>query len=200
MNIRRTTRTRRAVVAAAMAAVATVTVAGCGSGNDDDPKPQETVSSSQPPGDDGSPESTPSAPATVDTNVKLAEVAGRGGLVLVVHQIKRDSGGFITVNAEIKNPTSGILPLSGMEGAEISLVQSNPNSVAGATLVDTAQKKRYYVLRDTDNRCLCTTALLPLQAGKSTPIFVQFPTPPPGTTSVELNVPTFAAASLNIAG
>lgn len=178
-------------------------VAGCGgSGGDGEGKgetPQASASTSPSADDEPSPSVT-SSPEIVDPNVKLAEVAGRGGLVLTVHQIKRDTGGFITVNADIKNPTTGALPLSGMEGLESSVVANNPNSVAGATLVDPKGKKRYYVLRDTDNRCLCTTGLLPLQPDKSTPVFMQFPSPPDGVVDVDLTLPTFAAASLKISG
>lgn len=76
----------------------------------------------------------------------------------------------------------------------------NPNSVAGATLVDKQGKKRYYVLRDTDARCLCTTEIVPLAPGKSTSVFMQFPAPPQTTTEVDFTLPTFATASLKISG
>lgn len=82
----------------------------------------------------------------------------------------------------------------------MNIVNKNPNSVAGATLVDKVGKKRYYVLRDTDSRCLCTTAISSLAPGKTAPFFIQFPAPPQGTTEVDFSLPTFATTSLKISG
>ncbi len=51
--------------------------------------------------------------------------------------------------------------------------------MAGMTLVDSKGKKRYYVLRDTDNRPLTTANYTPgIEASKSLAFFAQFPAPP----------------------
>ncbi|WP_351226084.1 hypothetical protein [Streptomyces sp. NPDC002133] len=196
MNIRLTTKPRRVVAAGAMAAVLALTVAGCGG---DDDKSKETGSSSAPAGSEGSQNDT-AAGEKVDPNVKLAEVKGQGGAVLVVNEVKRDSGGFVTVQGEIKNDGDQSINPAAWAGNESAIVRNNLNSVGGATLVDKAGKKRYYVLRDTDGRCLCTTKIRPLQPGKSTPVFMQFPAPPDTTTEVDFNLPTFATTSLKISG
>ncbi|MFJ6460276.1 hypothetical protein ACIQM0_04315 [Streptomyces sp. NPDC091387] len=200
MSIRRTTKSRRVVAAASMAAALALIVTGCG--GDDGGKTEDTGSSSSAKpsdGDKGADEDT-AAGDNVDSNAKLAEVKGQGGLTLVVNQVKRDSGGFITVQGEIKNEGDQAKNTAGWAGAESAVVAKNPNSVAGATLVDKVGKKRYYILRDTESRCLCTTGILPLQPGKSTPVFMQFPTPPQTTTEVDFTLPTFATASLKISG
>lgn len=66
--------------------------------------------------------------------------------------------------------------------------------------MDKAGKKRYYILRDTDGRCLCTTGMSAVQPGASVPVFMQFPAPPAETTEVDFNLPTFATTSLKISG
>ncbi|MEU9850790.1 hypothetical protein [Streptomyces sp. NPDC047985] len=159
-----------------------------------------STSSDSSDGEKGTKQEDTAAGENVDPNVKLAEVRGQNGVTLVVHQVKRDSGGFVTVQGEVKNGSSERQPTSGWAGSESLLVTKNPNSVAGAALIDKAGKKRYYVLRDTDGRCLCTTGILPLQPGGSTPIFMQFPAPPATTTEVDFMLPTFATASLKISG
>ncbi|MFJ4708049.1 hypothetical protein ACIP6I_24810 [Streptomyces anulatus] len=205
MSMRRTTTTRRAMAAVSMTAVLALALAGCGDDGGDEP------------GTEGS--SVPSAPASpsaedkgetqqedtaagenVDPDVKLAEARGTGGLVLVINEVKRDSGGFLTVQGEVTNEGDQARITTAWSGSEVNIVNKNPNSVAGATLVDKVGKKRYYVLRDTDSRCLCTTAISSLAPGKSAPFFIQFPAPPQGTTEVDFSLPTFATTSLKISG
>ncbi|MFF3453336.1 hypothetical protein ACFYXH_03215 [Streptomyces sp. NPDC002730] len=196
MSIRRTAKTRRVVAAVSMTAALALAITGCG-GDDGDKSKNTESSSSKPAGDGGSKEDT-AAGGKVDPNVKLAELNGRDGFVLTINAVQRDSGGFVTVSGSIKNTSKDSLNASGMEGSESLVVANNPNSVAGATLVDKKGKKRYYVLRDTDGRCLCTTGMLPIAAGGSTPVFMQFPAPPESTNEVSFTLPSFATADLKI--
>ncbi|MDX3066545.1 MULTISPECIES: hypothetical protein [Streptomyces] len=200
MSIRRTTRPRRVVAAVSMTAALALAVTACGGDSGTESKKSVSSSSSEPAKEDkGAGEGT-SAGDNVDPNAKLAEVQGQGGLTLVVQQVKRDSGGFLTVQGEIKNGSDQSRNTAGWAGSELALVSKNPNSVAGAALVDKVGKKRYYILRDTEGRCLCTTGILPLQPGKATPVFMQFPAPPEGTSEVDFILPTFGTASLKISG
>ncbi|MET9803456.1 hypothetical protein [Streptomyces sp. NPDC006368] len=196
MSKRRATKGRRAALALAMAAAVAVAGAGCGEGDD----PKASVSASSPTtagGEKGQDTATGPQP---DPNVKLAEIRGQGDLLLVINEAKRDSGGFVTVSGEIRNQSDEVRNSSGWEGAESTIIAKNPNSVAGGTLVDKVNKKRYYVLRDTDGRCLCTTGILPIQPGKATPVFMQFPAPPSGTSEVDFSLPTFTNTTIKIAG
>lgn len=82
-------------------------------------------------------------------------------------------------------------------GEEIAVQKSGP-SVAGAVLVDQPGKKRYYVLRDTEGKCLCTMGLTLIKPKESRPFFAQFPAPPQGTTEVEFQLPTMPPAKIQI--
>ncbi|MER6114801.1 hypothetical protein [Streptomyces sp. NPDC001743] len=200
MSIRRTTKSRRVVAAASMAAALAFVATGCGGDDGGKAKNAGSSSSSKPSeGDKGAGGDT-AAGDKVDPNVKLAEIKGQVGFVMVVNQVKRDSGGFVTVSGEIRNTSDTVHSMNGMEGSESAIVARNPNSVAGAMLVDKVGKKRYYVLRDTEDRCLCTTAITPVQAGDSTPVFMQFPAPPSTTTEVDFSLPSFAVTTLKISG
>ncbi|WP_327268426.1 hypothetical protein OG233_10770 [Streptomyces sp. NBC_01218] len=204
MSIRRTTTPRRAVAAVVVTSAVVLALAGCGGDEGGDSQSQGSTPTAAPasPSDEnkGAQQEDTAAGENVDPEVKLAEVQGQGGLLLVVHQVRRDAGGFLTVQAEIKNEGDQARNTSSWAGQESALVAKNPNSVAGATLVDKQGKKRYYVLRDTDARCLCTTEIVPLAPGKSTSVFMQFPAPPQTTTEVDFTLPTFATASLKISG
>lgn len=200
MSIRRTTKSRRAAAAASLVAALAFVVTGCG-GDDGGKKGDAGSSSSAEPSEEGKGSSDDTAAGDkVDPNVKLAEVRGQNGVLLVVNEVKRDSGGFVTVQGEIKNEGNLSVNPAAWAGNESVIVRKNLNSVGGATLVDKAGKKRYYILRDTDGRCLCTNGIRPLAPGKSVPVFMQFPAPPDTTAEVDLSLPTFATTSLKISG
>ncbi|WP_432148899.1 hypothetical protein [Streptomyces sp. bgisy029] len=204
MSFRRTTTTRRFALAAAAAAL-TLGLSGCGDDGGAEPRSERSSepsasASSTPAEDKGEQQVDTAAAENVDPNARLAEARGLDGLTLVINQVKRDSGGFVTVQGVIKNEGTQSANTTAWAGSETALLAANPNSVAGATLVDKAGKKRYYILRDTESRCLCTTGIPPLMAGKTTSVFMQFPSPPADTTEVDFTLPTFATTSLKISG
>ncbi|MFI1285002.1 hypothetical protein ACH4U5_30320 [Streptomyces sp. NPDC020858] len=196
MSVRYTVKVRGGA-AAAVAAALVLTLAGCG--------------------DDGqgkAPQGTPTAAKTADADAKsqpsvsgsqssappqvLATMNGESGVVLTVNSAVRDSGGFLTVSGQIKN--AGDKAFGNTAAWRGNELNASGVSIAGVNLVDKAGKKRYYVLRDTEGRCLCTTGVVIIEAGQSVPFFAQFPAPPATTSEVEFNFPTFASASLKISG
>ena len=74
----------------------------------------------------------------------------------------------------------------------------NGGSVAGASLVDQAGKKKYLILRDTEGRCLCTRFARGSKPGESADWFAQFPAPPEGTTKVSFQVGSMPPASIEL--
>lgn len=119
-------------------------------------------------------------------------------MVLTINSAAREAGGFLTVSGQLKNTgTAPFVNTAPWRGNELN---ASGVSVAGVTLVDKAGKKRYYVLRDTEGRCLCTTGLAIIEAGQVVPFFAQFPAPPTGTTEVDFSLPTFATATVKISG
>ncbi|MFI6699742.1 hypothetical protein ACIBJC_12330 [Streptomyces sp. NPDC050509] len=198
MSIRRTTKGRRGVAAAAIAAALALTVAGCGSG-DGDAKAKETASSK--PSGDSSPNGDTAAGDEVDPNAKLAVVKGASGMEYTINSVVRDKGGFVTVSGQMKNTTDkAFYEVPSWRGNEQEIISGSGNAVSGGTLVDSQGKKRYYVLRDTDGRCLCTMGIQSVGAGESVPVFMQFPAPPADTTVVDFMLPSFATTSIKISG
>lgn len=196
MSVRYTVKVRGGAAAAVAAALA-LTLAGCG--------------------DDGqgkAPQNTPTAANTADADAKsqpsasgsqssappqvLATMNGESGVVLTVNSAARDAGGFLTVSGQIKN--AGDKAFGNTAAWRGNELNASGVSIAGVNLVDKVGKKRYYVLRDTEGRCLCTTGVVIIEAGQSVPFFAQFPAPPATTSEVEFNFPTFASASLKISG
>jgi hypothetical protein len=183
---------RRGMAAFTVAAALAVGVAGCG-GGDDDGKPEASASASNDGGSDPSPQEGQS-------DEPLAELKGSNGLLLQITSAQRDSGGFVTVNGSLKNDGDKSVTIpSALSGNETEIIR-NGRSLGGATLVDSKSKKRYYVLRDTDGRPLTTTGFSTVKSGEALAVFMQFPAPPTDTTEVTFQLPTFAAATIQISG
>ncbi|UZI29049.1 hypothetical protein [Streptomyces sp. VB1] len=206
MSIRHTTTGRRALAAAALIAVFGLVLTGCGDDASSDEAKQGGENSAAPSApaspseaEDGDQQPDTAVGENVNPNAKLAEVRS-SGLVMTIHHVQRDAGGFVTLQASITNEGTESRNTTAWAGTESALLAKNPNSVAGATLVDKIGKKRYYILRDTESRCLCTTGIPPLLAGKTTSVFMQFPAPPSTTTEVDFTLPTFATTSVKISG
>ncbi|MEV0175214.1 hypothetical protein AB0I00_29355 [Streptomyces sp. NPDC050803] len=192
MSIRFTTKARRGMVALTVAAGLALGVAGCG-GGDDDNKPEATASAPDKGG------SNPSAQEG-QADEPLAELKGSNGLLLQVTSAARDAGGFVTVSGTLKNDGAERITVPAAVRGDETEILRHGMSLGGATLVDSKAKKRYYVLRDTDGRPLTTTGFSSLKAGESLAVFLQFPAPPTDTTEVTFQLPTFAAATIQISG
>ncbi|MEG3630522.1 hypothetical protein [Streptomyces poriticola] len=195
MSIRFTTKAHRGVVAMAAAAVLALGVAGCGGGDGGGGDDRKSGASATAAKNGGSKTS-----AQEGADEPLAEAKGEGDLVLKITSATRDAGGFITVSGELKNDGDQPARVSVRTAGDETEIIRHGSSLGGATLVDSAGKKRYYVLRDTDGRPLATTNLPRIKAGATVPVFMQFPAPPTETAEVTFQLPTFAAAVIEISG
>ncbi|MFJ3638735.1 hypothetical protein ACIPRD_03155 [Streptomyces sp. NPDC090108] len=194
MSTRRNAYVRRRTFAVGMAVGLAFGLAGCGGGGSDEKnQPEVSASASRHGG------SAPSAQEGQSED-PLAELRGPDGLVLKVTSATRDGGGFVTVNAELKNDGGKEAVLSSQLTGNETEIMKNGQSFGGATLVDPKGRKRYYVLRDTDGRPLTTTGVQSVRAGDTIPVFMQFPAPPDGTAEVTLQLPTFSSAPIQISG
>ncbi|MFC4499907.1 MULTISPECIES: hypothetical protein [Streptomyces] len=193
MSMRFTAEARRGMVALAVVAGLALGTAACGGGGGDDKKPQNSSSASK--GGGSQPDTQEGESAE-----PLAELKGPSGLLLQITSAQRDSGGFVTVNGELKNDSGSeaVIP-SALSGNETEII-NNGLSLGGATLVDSKTKKRYYVLRDTEGRPLTTTGFSTLKAGESIDVFLQFPAPPASSTDVTFQLPLFPSAVVKISG
>ncbi|MEO3976023.1 hypothetical protein [Streptomyces sp. CAU 1734] len=202
MSTRQGAKTRRAVTAVLVAAALSLSLTACGDDGDGGADKKNVGSTAVPPGTSGGsdrpaddPDGGIEAPADVKT---LGTVKGSNGFEFTITGAARDEGGFLTISGTVAN-TSGKsqVPPIQWNGQE-SQVKRTGRSFAGMTLVDKKDKKRYYVLRDTDGYPLTTTGLTPFGAGESVDFFAQFPAPPEATTSVEVQIPLMPSTTIEI--
>ncbi|MCY0925894.1 hypothetical protein OTB20_06680 [Streptomyces sp. H27-H1] len=195
MGIRQKVKVRGGA-AVAVAAVLALALAGCGGGAEKTKEPEKSATPQSQ--ESGSPkpassEAKGSAPLEV-----IATAQGPSGVLMEINSAARDQDGYLTVSGLIKNTgSSTFAQMATWRGDEKT---ASPGSIAGATVVDTAGKKRYYVLRDTEGRCACTTGLTTIKVGESVPFFAQYPAPPTTTTEIVFGLPSFTAATIKISG
>ncbi|POX41670.1 hypothetical protein C3486_08285 [Streptomyces sp. Ru73] len=195
------TRARRTVAAASLAAALAFTLSACG---EDGNRSANTVAgqgSESGQGDDRARQpKEPEQPEKPDDSKVIATLQGADGISLDVTSATRDSGGFVTVNGVIKNSSdTEYFGTDFWTGPELALQKgAGGGSLGGASLIDKAEKKRYYTLRDTEDRPLTTLGLSSIKPRSENRVFMQFPAPPKSTTEVDLQIPTFQSASLTL--
>lgn len=188
MSIRRTTKHRRRIAAAALAIGLVLAAAGCGdSGEEDNPAPASGTS-----GDSGK----NTGGRGEHSGEPLGEARGDDDITLTFESAVRDEGGFVTVTGKVKNGGSALWLSPSWSGDERELAAKNAASMAGAKLVDKNDKKRYYILRDTEGRCLCTVFQGGVKSGESKTWYAQFPAPAPGTKKVDFQIADMPPATI----
>ncbi|MFJ9849553.1 hypothetical protein [Streptomyces sp. NPDC101150] len=193
MSMRRTAKRRKAAAAIVIAAGLAFGAVGCGSDNGspgDAKRPKPKADS----------RSTPSTTPAADSTKVIAVLRGKKGMVLTLNSAVRDAGGFVTVQGVLKNTSSESFSESSAWRGDETEMQQHGNHLGGATLIDAKERKRYYVLRDTEGRPLATTGIRIIKPAETLPVFMQFPSPPTSTTDVEFQLPTFPSADIEITG
>ncbi|MCX4988744.1 hypothetical protein [Streptomyces sp. NBC_00568] len=195
MDFRHTRKGRTALSAVAITAGLLLTVAGCGGGGDgESDKGASSPSASTKSSSSGGGKAETQTP---ESEAVLAEVKGENGLTLTVTSAKRDQGGFVTVEGTVTNNTDNTWIAANWRGDEREL-SKNGASIAGANLIDQKGKKKYFILRDTSGRCLCTQFTGGVRQGATAQWFAQFPAPPAETTAVDFQVGSMPPASIEI--
>ena len=109
------------------------------------------------------------------------------GTKVVIQDLKRDEGGTLTLRFQMVNESEERIGdrcafrESGNEGC---------GPISGVYLVDAANKKKYLVLRDSAQKCVCAE-IRPIEKGKSMNLWVKFPAPAAGVQKITVIVPHF---------
>ncbi|MGW5021297.1 hypothetical protein [Streptomyces cacaoi] len=196
MRVRRAKKDRTRITAAVVTAGLVLAVAGCSSGDDGDDT-KSAASSSDASADGGGADKGSSGERQGEP---LAQVKGGGGISLEISDAERDEGGFVTVTGKIRNDGGKFWSGVAWKSDESEVGSANPSSMAAAKLVDKKGKKRYYVLRDTEGRCLCTSFKGGMQSGDSKTWYAQFPAPPEGNDTLDFQIADMPTASITVSG
>ncbi|WP_151771565.1 hypothetical protein [Streptomyces abyssomicinicus] len=191
MNVQRSSSWRAACAAAILAVV----LFGAGGCSDDAPEGAAAKPSSAEAARDSGTDGKQSEESSPQSS--LAEVKN-GDISLAVTAAVREDGGFVTVSGTVTNNGGEFWSAAEWKSDENEL-SANGASLAGASLVDEKNKKKYLVLRDTAGKCLCTRFTgAGVDAGKTTDWYAQFPAPAEDATEVKFQVGSMPPATVQL--
>jgi hypothetical protein len=108
-----------------------------------------------------------------------------------ITELKRTSGDQVMLRFTIVNESAKPFLIGG------SMAEAGQNkdfaTISGVHLLDTTNKKKHFVLRDTEGHCVCSKGLKDIKPKESINVWARFPAPPDGA-KVTVVIPHFVPA------
>jgi hypothetical protein len=111
------------------------------------------------------------------------------GARVEVTELKRSSGDTLTLKFMIINEGSDPIAFD-YEFADEQM-SSDISSVGGVYLIDAANKKKYLVVRDSDDNCVCSRDVAEIDAGGQASLWAKFAAPPKDVQAISVIIPHF---------
>jgi hypothetical protein len=112
------------------------------------------------------------------------------GLSVEVTELKRGSGGTVMLKFTMVNNTKEKISLGSTYGAGGG--NADDNTVSGTHLIDAVNKKKYLVVRDTENICVCSRVNSDIPVGGRMNLWAKFPAPPEDVKVIAVMILHFA--------
>jgi hypothetical protein len=129
-------------------------------------------------------------PSVVLAAEPLATADGEApGLSLEVRQLKV-SNGTVLLTFVIKNDGDTAFSPDALHDMAATK-EPDFHSISGIYLVDGANKKKYLVMYDTANQCLCSRGSQNINPKSSANLWAKFPAPPDNVQKIGIQVPHF---------
>ena len=149
------------------------------------PSRQSAQSSSQPTtGGAASPVvATPAMPAVAVADGETP------GIKVEVQELKRSTNSLM-LKIAIVNDSDKKLGFGYDFGDKANEIKDY-DTLGGITLVDAANKKKYFVVRDTENTCVCSTKIKDVAPKTRANLWAKFPAPPEDVQKISVIIPHF---------
>lgn len=114
------------------------------------------------------------------------------GLRVEVIELKRGSGDTLTLRFNLINDSGEKFEPKGWYLGDYKGYQNQDIGNVGAiTLIDTVGKKKYFVVRDTDENCLCSNPIPSVNAKSRVALWAKFPAPGSDVKMIGVVIPHF---------
>ena len=135
--------------------------------------------------------STPVAPSTPSAAAIATADGENSGTRVEVTELKRSSDNTVTLKFAMVNDSDKPIGFGYDFGDKANDIKDHA-SIGGVTLVDSAGKKKYFVVRDSDNSCLCSRAVKDIAPKSRANLWAKFPAPPDDVQKISIVIPHFA--------
>jgi hypothetical protein len=121
----------------------------------------------------------------------LASADGeKPGIRIDVTELKRASGGTVNLKMVMIND-SDTAHSFGYDYGDGSQGATDYNAIGGVHLIDPVGKKKYFVARDSENKCVCSTGVKEVPARGRINLWAKFPAPPEDVQKIGVVIPHF---------
>jgi hypothetical protein len=137
-----------------------------------------------PPQQQPAPQPAPQAARTASANALPSTQGEFPGLTLTSQELKRSSN---TLTLKF------VLQSKGGFAIQYGFGESDKEfgNISGIHLIDEANKKKYFVVRDADGACVCSHDIANIAAGSQSVLWAKFPAPPDDVQKITVEVPHF---------
>ena len=130
------------------------------------------------------------APQTAPAKATLATSDGETpGARVEVQELKRVSGGTVMLRFTMINDGDKTLNVGYDFGAGST---SDHGTVGGVHLIEPVGKKKYLVVRDSENKCDCSRGVKDVAAKSRANLWARFPAPPDNVEKIGIVIPHFS--------
>jgi len=171
--------------------VAPVMIAACTTSSPPQQNTNQSSTATAPKAEAPAPGPAPTTAPAASTAPVIASADGdTPGAKVEIHEMKRSSGDTLTLKFSMANGSNKDIAFNYAfveDGNDVI----DFNSVGGVHLIDPVGKKKYFVVRDTENQPSCSKGLKDLKPGERINLWSKFPAPPEDVQKISVVVPHF---------
>jgi hypothetical protein len=112
------------------------------------------------------------------------------GTKVEVMELKRGSGGTVTLKMAFVNDSENAIGF-GYNFADADHQIIDHGSIGAVQLVDPVGKKKYFVARDADGKCVCSVHVPDVAPHTRLSLWAKFPAPPDDVQKISIVIPHF---------
>jgi hypothetical protein len=127
--------------------------------------------------------------ATTSSGIASAD-GEKAGTRIDVAELKRGSGGTVTLKMAFVNDSDNAIGF-GYNFADPDHQIRDHGSIGAVQLVDPVGKKKYFVARDADGKCVCSTGIPDVAPHSRLSLWAKFPAPPDDVQKISIVIPHF---------
>jgi hypothetical protein len=134
---------------------------------------------------------TPGPTSSAPSVAVIASADGeKAGTRVDITELKRSSDNTLTLKFVMVNDSDKELGFGYDFGDKANEIKDFA-SIGGVNLVDGAGKKKYFVVRDTENNCVCSRDLKDMPPRGRANLWAKFPAPPDNVQKISIVIPHF---------